>query len=58
MSSLLGLLDAHDTGVDQESQGTCPHGAGSLLGETDPEKLTGNHCVNTHILVVIGGDLL
>ena len=32
---------------DQDSHGTCCHGADSL-GETDPKKLTRNDCVNTH----------
>lgn len=49
---------------DEDSHGTCPHGAGSLLGETHPKKLIRNDCVNTHngqgavtkpILVVQGG---
>ena len=33
---------------DQDSHGTSRHGADSLLGETDPKKLTRNDCVNTY----------
>lgn len=42
----------------QDSRGTCPHRAGSLLGETDPEKLIRNHWVNTPIPVVREGNLV